>query len=351
MAQKKAFEVDSFLNSGQVGSFPLILLYGPDRGLIFERAKKIVHSSGLKLDEVFNLVSIDASEADSLETKILDEAYTISLFGDQRLIWIRHASDNAGLQRSLEVISKDFPPNVIILVEGGDLKTNSKLRLLVEKSANGIALPCYHDEDRSIDGLIDRYLAEYKLEIDREARYFLKSNLGGDRYASKSEIEKLCLYCLGDGYITLEAVQAVISDAANLSHDSVIEAVFEGNLIQAEISFDRFLQMGGNMIWLLSGLVRQFQQVQNIHSIMLQEDLSIKTAMEKIKPPIFYKKRSLVERICRYWQLKDIMDGLNKLQQLTLDIRKMPHFQEMLVRKLILSFAALSRRLSNRAIR
>ncbi|TIR44717.1 MAG: DNA polymerase III subunit delta, partial [Mesorhizobium sp.] len=75
MAQKKGYEVDSWLARPDP-RISIVLLYGPDRGLVAERAKAFAGKTGLPLDDPFSVVRLDGSEVDRDEGRLLDEART-----------------------------------------------------------------------------------------------------------------------------------------------------------------------------------------------------------------------------------------------------------------------------------
>ena len=56
----------------------------------------------------------------------------------------------------------------------------------------------------------------------------LQSRLGADRALSRAEIEKLALYCLGRRAVTLEDVESIVGDAADLALERIAEAAAEG---------------------------------------------------------------------------------------------------------------------------
>ncbi|RWB96656.1 MAG: DNA polymerase III subunit delta, partial [Mesorhizobium sp.] len=58
MAQKKGYEVDSWLARPDP-RISVVLLYGPDRGLVAERAKAFAGKTGLSLDDPFSVVRLD----------------------------------------------------------------------------------------------------------------------------------------------------------------------------------------------------------------------------------------------------------------------------------------------------
>ena len=101
MAQKKAFEVDAWLKRpGE--QYQIVLLYGPDRGLVSERARAFAARTGLALNDPFSVIRLDASEAD--EGRLLDEARTVPMFSDRRLLWIRNASVQKGLTEDIKAL-------------------------------------------------------------------------------------------------------------------------------------------------------------------------------------------------------------------------------------------------------
>ena len=78
----------------------------------------------------------------------------------------------------------------------------------------------------AVDALIDRELSKDQLSISLDARNLLKSSLGGDRLASRSEIEKLVLYSRGQKRIEVADVDAAIGDVSATTIDQLVDAMF-----------------------------------------------------------------------------------------------------------------------------
>ena len=72
----------------------MILVYGPDTGLVFERAKRLAESFVTDPSDPFALVKIDGDTLASDAGRLVDEAGTVGLFGGQRSIWVRAGSRN-----------------------------------------------------------------------------------------------------------------------------------------------------------------------------------------------------------------------------------------------------------------
>src|SRR5690606_22080860 len=185
MAQQKAHEVDLWLKRPDP-AVRIVLVYGPDRGLVSERAGLFVKQLGLDADDPFSSVRLEASELDAAPGRLNDEAGTVPMFSDRRLIWIKGAGAHRQLADEIKLLAVDPPRDAIIVIEAGDLKKGSPLRSSVETAAAAMALPCYADEGKSLDAVIDDILGREKLAIGPEARHALKASLGGDRLASRS---------------------------------------------------------------------------------------------------------------------------------------------------------------------
>ena len=92
-----------------------------------------------------------------------------------------------------------------------------------------------------------------------DARQALRRNLGGDRLASRGEIEKLVLYAHGQKEIGLDDVRAMSGDVSGASFDDAVDAVLEGKIGDFDTAFTRHCQSGGQPFLVLSSAMRQLQ--------------------------------------------------------------------------------------------
>src|SRR3954454_13641378 len=86
-------EIDAFLARPDPGR-PIILLYGPDTGLVRERAEALLASAGDGPHDPVLLVRLDADELAAEPSRLIDEAMTVPLFGGRRAIRVRAGSRN-----------------------------------------------------------------------------------------------------------------------------------------------------------------------------------------------------------------------------------------------------------------
>ena len=83
MVALRGKEIDAFLARPDAGR-PIILLYGPDAGLVRERADALIASAVDDPNDPFALVKLDGDELSAEPSRLVDEAMTVPLFGGRR---------------------------------------------------------------------------------------------------------------------------------------------------------------------------------------------------------------------------------------------------------------------------
>ena len=91
MVALKGRDIDAFLARPDAGR-PIILLYGPDAGLVRERADALLASAVDDPNDPFSLVRLDGDELAAEPSRLVDEAMTVPLFGGRRAIRVRAGS-------------------------------------------------------------------------------------------------------------------------------------------------------------------------------------------------------------------------------------------------------------------
>ena len=343
MTELKAKDVDSYLRRAPVHA--IVLVYGPDRGLVSERASHIAKQSGVALDDPFSAVRLDATEIDADPPRLADEAATISMFGGKRLIWIKGAGGPKFVS-AVTSLCENPPQDALVLIEAGELKKDSALRKAAEKSPRAVTMPCYPDEGRDVESLIDDMLNQHRLSIDLEARQWLKARLGGDRLASRSELEKLALYATGQNKITLEDARQSAGDVSALSIDAVIEAVMVGNAAAADAAFAKMVAGKQPSALVLTALIRQLQTLLPMRESMERDGQSISTLIGAMRPPLFGPRKDFMERALGNWPAESIARALDRLQNATLEARRKSVLEDDIIRFALLGLASEAKRVS-----
>src|SRR5581483_5808693 len=235
MVALRGREIDAYLARPDPGR-PIILLYGPDAGLVRERADALIASAVDNVDDPFSLVRLDGDELSAEPSRLVDEALTVPLFGGRRAIRVRAGSRSfaSGIDTLADTPLKDCR----IVIEAGDLRAESPLRKACERAKTAVAIACYPDGERDLAKLIDDELRLANLRIAPDARATLMTLLGGDRQASRNELRKLTLFAHGEGEVTLDHVMAVVADASELKLDPIVDGAFAGkpDLVESEFA-------------------------------------------------------------------------------------------------------------------
>ncbi|EKF41756.1 DNA polymerase III subunit delta [Nitratireductor indicus C115] len=338
MAQKKAHEVDRWLARPEP-EYPIVLIYGPDRGLVSERSRRFAQGTGLPLDDPFTVVRLEAGEVEQQPGRLSDEVRTVPMFSDRRLIWVKSAANQKALVADVAALIKEPPTDCIVLIEGGDLRKGAGLRSTVEGGKNAMALPCYADDGRGIDAMIDEALEKAGLRIALDARQALKANLGGDRLATRGELEKLALYCTGQSEISAEDVRLLIGDVAGLSTDEAVDAVITGQFRDFDSTFKRFLSAGNPPFLILSATLRQIHALQIMRRAMDANGQPASSAVASARPPVFFSRRKIVETALTRWNATSLQNAADRLQAAILRTRQKPALAEPIARQALIALA------------
>ena len=338
MVALKTPEIENFLARP---NRPIVLIFGPDAGLVRERAEALVRKSVDDPKDPFQLARLDGDDLSSEPARLLEEANTVPLFGGRRAVWIKAGARN--FASALEALVAAPPPSCRIVIEAGDLKRNAPLRAVCERAKNAAALPCYPDAAKDLIRLIDEEMAEAGLAISPEARAALIPLLGGDRLASRHEIRKVALFTRGKKRVELEDVAAVVADASTLALDDLIDAAFAGRTGDVDVQFDKARTSGTTPGAILSAALRHVAQLHRARLSVDQGD-SISQAVEGIQPFVRFNRRSVVETALRTWTSARLQRAMARLGEAALEARRQSAMAEPIARRALLALALDARR-------
>jgi DNA polymerase-3 subunit delta len=340
MTALKANEVDAFVARPNATQ-PIMLLCGPDAGLVHERAEKLIAQSVDDLKDPFALVRMEGDALASEPTRLVEEAHTVPLFGGRRAVWIKSGSRQ--FAAAVEAVIAAPPIDCRIVIEAGDLRRTAPLRSMCEKAKCAVVLPCYPDNERDLARLVDEEMREAKLTLAPDARAALVSLIGGDRQASRSEIRKLALYAHGKGKVGIDDVLAVVADASALALDDVVDATFAGRAADAESQFSKAMAAGTSAGTILSWTLRFVTQLHKARAALDAGDDTY-AAMRSFVPPINFRRESQVKAALNAWTLPRLSRVMEQLADTTLGARRTSALAEALTQRALLSIAMSARR-------
>jgi DNA polymerase-3 subunit delta len=340
MTAIKAADVDRFVAKPDPRQ-PIVLVYGPDAGLVRERVDALVKASVDDPADPFALARIEGEELSGNPMRLVEEAHTVPLFGGRRAVLVKAGSRN--IAAAVEAVVNAPSDECRVIIEAGDLRKSAPLRALCEKAKVAAALPCYVDNERDLARLIDDEMRAAGLTIAPEARAMLLSLLGGDRLASRNEIRKLALYAQGNNRVEIADVEAVVADASVLALDSVIDAAFAGRTGEVESEFSKARAGGSSPAAIISAAIRQ---VANLHKMRLAIDGgdSADFAMQRGAPPVHFTRQKTVGEALRVWSAPRLLRAMAQLAEASLDARRNAPLAEAIAQRTLLSLAVNARR-------
>jgi DNA polymerase-3 subunit delta len=306
-----------------------------------ERAEALLASAVDDPNDPFSLVRLDGDELSAEPSRLVDEAMTIPLFGGRRAIRVRAGSRSfaSGVDTLAEQPLKDCR----IVIEAGELRPESPLRKACERARTAVAIGCYPDDATQLARLIDGELQVSGLRIAADARAALMALLGGDRQASRNELQKLALYAHGKGEVTLDDVMAVVADASELKIDPIVDAAFAGKPELVETEFAKAMVAGTYPGMIISAAQRQAAWLHK-SALAVAEGTPVSALLEGGFPRLHFSRKGNVETALRYFNAARLVLIIEQLAAAALETRKQTQLAAAIAQRVLLSIAANAKR-------
>jgi len=348
MVAVKPSDADAFVARPDAAR-PIVLIFGPDAGLVHERAEALIRNSVDDPADPFLLARIEADELSGNSMRLVEEAQTIPMFGGRRAVWVR-AGGRYNIAPAVEALLASPAPECRIVIEAGDLRKTAPLRSLCERAKHAAAIACYPDDEKALARLVDRELRDAKLTIADDARAVLLPLLGGDRQASRSELGKLILYARGKGKIEADDVAAVVANASALAVDAAIDAALAGRFADLETEFGKLMAAGtstGAIFW--SGQ----RQLSELHKLRLAVDdgAAIDSVVESARPPVYFQRKPQVKTALRIWTAARLADAMMQFGKAALDARQQADLAEPIAQRALMAIASTAQALGKSSSR
>jgi DNA polymerase-3 subunit delta len=261
-----------------------VLVYGPDGGLVRERARLLAATVVDDPGDPFRVAQLGAADLKSDPARVHDEAASVSMTGGRRVVQVR--ADGETLPPGpFESLLADPAADALVVVEAGDLPPKAPLRKLFEGADEAAALPCYGDEGETLADVVRETLAEGGLTVSGDALRYLCDHLGDDRMVTRGELEKIVLYKSGAG---------------------------EGDMAALDRALARLYQQGATPVAALRAAQRHLQRL-HLAAALVEDGQSPDQAVGALRPPPFFKVRPRLVHQLRLWSRKRLAQALDML--------------------------------------
>ena len=295
-----------------------VLLYGPDNGLVRERAQILARSVVEDLSDPFLVTEISPSDLRDDRARLADEASALSMIGGRRVVRLRDAADS--MIEAVKNLLDGRKLAALSILEAGELSARSKLRKAFEETPRAAAIACYADDAQSLERVIHDTLGNFGLTVSGDALAYLRDNLGGDRMITRMELEKLSAYCQGESAVSLEAAAACVGDSATMALDDICFASAAGDQKALLRALGRSFDEGMDPIRIIRSVTRHYMRLQFAAGVVTNGG-SVDAAVKALRPPVFFKQQDQFRNQLRRWSGAALATALDSLMAAELDCK------------------------------
>lgn len=296
----------SHFPSGMVAA----LIFGPDQGLVRERAEALIKSVVPDLRDPFLIADLDDSTLASDPARLFDEAAAISMLGGRRVVRVRGAGN--ALAKLFERFLDEPAGDALVVVEGGDLAKSGALPKVFLEAENAAAIICYGDTARDLPDVVRDALRAEGLAIAPDALADAASRLGSDRGVTRRELEKLALYARGQKQVSLEDVRAVLGDEAEVRAEEALDAAGQGDLKTLDTALERLWISGTSAVAVVRMALSHFQRLALAKSDV-EKGETLDGALRKLRPPIHFMRQASFKAQAGLWDSARLLEACDLL--------------------------------------
>ena len=329
-------KADSFFESMD-SKVRAVLFYGPDPGLVSERARKLTTAVLGDYNDPFCLTEMSNDSVKANTSLLLDEAATFSMTGGRRVVRVRSGSD--GITKGISEFISNSISDTLVVVDSDNLGPRSTLRQLFESAALAAAVPCYMDDSSSLSALISTLLKSSDMTINKPAMKWLVQRLGVNRANTEQEVLKLITYKLGkDGKnISLDDVVFCIADSSALDLEDLVFNMASGDQPGLLMRYARLISTGTTPISILNASSRHLMRLYEVKGRL--DNMSTDAAIGQLKPPVFFKRRQQFELQVAKWGVSSLTRGLEVFLEAELQAKKTHSLSKVLVQHALIRVA------------
>jgi DNA polymerase-3 subunit delta len=305
-------------------NFQAILIYGENIGI-----KDYIKESTINQNKDSEIIIYFEGELLKSKGILYKNVINDSLFNKKKLIFLQDASDKIydEIAECLEKQNKDTK----IYIFSEKLEKKSKLRNLFEKNKNLAIFPCYQDNERTLITYVNEELREFKgLTGEIVNLIIFKSSM--DRRIIKSEIIKIKTYFLQKKINKTEILE-ILNIKKNISFDEIRDNALNGAKEKINQLLSEVELYNEDTFFYLNNLNYRVLKLQEIIEINNKNKNKPEEALEKLKPPIFWKDKPVIIQQLKKWNLARLTQLGKKICDTEILIKKNSYLRKDIIIK------------------
>jgi len=314
----KSYEIEKKIPD--LSKHNLLLLYGENIGLKKDIRSKIKIDLNKKEQDI-EILSFYENEIIDNEDDFYNSIYSGSLFSNKKMITINNGSDK--ILKLIEDIYIKYPENLILIIFSEILERKSKLRIFFEKSSTALCVPCYADNNKSLETILTSELRKNNITISRESINLLIDKSNNDRNNLRNEIEKIKAYSLNKKNLSVEEIKSIANFSGEYKSDSLINECLNGDINQYKKIVSELYVNTVNYVFFLRILYNKIQKLLSIKKLE-NSTKDIDVLISSFKPAIFWKEKPIIKKQLSIWNQEDLKEITNKINEIELSCKKNP---------------------------
>ena len=309
----------------------IYLFFGENLGLKNELKKKIKLNN--KEAEILNFNQDEIVKDNNL---ILNEVSNISLFEKEKIIFIEQVDDK--ILEIIKDICEKYNDQKIYLFSN-ILEKKSKIRGYFEKSNKCGAVACYADNEVGIRKMILNKLKNYS-GLTPQIINLVTENSNLDRVKLNNELDKIVTY-FQNKKIDYDKLEALLDIKSNDDFNNLKDEALMGNKLKTNKLLSNTVIDNEKNIFYLSLINQRLIKMKEVMS--MSKGTNLEDAINKIKPPVFWKDKPNFVTQTKKWNEKKIKKILNKTYLLEIEIKSNATINKnILIKKLMVDMCNLA---------
>jgi DNA polymerase-3 subunit delta len=273
---------------------------GPDESGASDAAAKIAGMLGEA-----EKVDLSGAELKRDPVRLADEARSVSLFGDRRIIHVRATGDDA--HDAVETLLQSPVDGWPVLIVASSATDKSRIARLLESRADAL-VGMFHPPDlKSVASAIRSSADAMGVRMTDELSERVARATALDTRMARSELEKIALYLDASPQAPRTATAADLDDVCAVSEDDgmmpLVNAVLGGEVRRIPAELSRMREQGMNPVGLVLALERRAGQlVQLAGRLGERGDVNAFMQQESDARRVFFRDRADLTQQLKRWR-------------------------------------------------
>ncbi len=297
----------------------LVLIYGENIGLINDLKARIIEKH--KRNKILRF-----NQEDVLHNRdiIYNEINNNSLFEDKKIIFIDNVNDKILIliEDIFEKLNDEF-----IYLFSNLLEKKSKLRNFFEKKKELDVVPCYSDNEITLEKIIRNKLNGYS-GLTKTFINIIIQNCSHDRNKINNEINKIKTYFYNKP-INIEDVIKLINLEENEDFSEIRDTSISGKKTETNNLLGSTDIQPDKTFYYLSLMNLRFIKLMTV----LQTTENLEKSINSLKPPIFWKDKPIFINQARLWNIKKLNLALKNSYEVEIKLKTNSNLNKSIILK------------------